>query len=86
MKLYDNRGKPGVVAEKYVEVLINIVKDGHEIAHHSHNHIVPSRISTELEEQEFKDEYRALERLFGSRPLGYGYKSPGKVSEKNLKN
>jgi peptidoglycan/xylan/chitin deacetylase (PgdA/CDA1 family) len=83
MKLYDNRGKPGVVAEKYVEVLINIVKDGHEVAHHGYNHIVPSRISAELEEQEFKAGYRAIERVFGTPPLGY--RSPGQgLGEKTL--
>ncbi|MEM4487478.1 MAG: polysaccharide deacetylase [Desulfurococcaceae archaeon] len=66
---------PGVVAEKYRDTLMGILRDGHEIAHHGHNHIVPSRLTPEMEEEEFKRGIEALERAFGVRPAGY--RSPG---------
>lgn len=66
---------PGLVAEKYSSALVSISKEGHEIAHHGYSHVVPSRLTPEREEEEFKKGVEALERVFGVRPAGY--RSPG---------
>ncbi|MEM1547369.1 MAG: polysaccharide deacetylase [Candidatus Methanomethylicia archaeon] len=75
---------PGKVAEIHQEQVKLIVNDGHEIAHHGYNHIVPTRLSINEEEEEFKKGIELLKVVSGAKILGY--RSPGEgLSDFTLK-
>jgi peptidoglycan-N-acetylglucosamine deacetylase len=73
---------PGWTAERHTAVVEAILKDGHEIAHHSYSHkwIEPTDPDGELEEMD--KGLDALKRAVGVRPLGY--RSPAGETSPNL--
>jgi peptidoglycan/xylan/chitin deacetylase (PgdA/CDA1 family) len=62
---------PGLVVEMHPDACAAIVAAGHEIAHHSHTHTWPERLTPELERDEFERGLEALEALSGHRPQGW---------------
>jgi peptidoglycan/xylan/chitin deacetylase (PgdA/CDA1 family) len=73
---------PGWTAEHHTAVVEAILKDGHEVAHHSYIHkwIDPTDPETELEEMEKGLE--ALKRCVGVTPLGY--RAPANETSMNM--
>jgi peptidoglycan/xylan/chitin deacetylase (PgdA/CDA1 family) len=61
---------PGWVAENYPWIMEDILRDGHEIAHHGWLHDDPNSMSVEQEREEF---LRGIEvfKQFGVKPVGY---------------
>lgn len=75
---------PGRIAEIHREQVKSIIEDGHEIAHHGYNHIVPTRLSPVEEEEDFRKGFELLRDLCGVTPSGY--RSPGEgLSDHTLK-
>jgi peptidoglycan-N-acetylglucosamine deacetylase len=64
---------PGIVAERYPELVARAVAAGHELGVHGYTHTSPSELSAEDEERELT---RALEVLRGFTPGVHGYRSP----------
>ncbi|MBI3708738.1 MAG: polysaccharide deacetylase [Proteobacteria bacterium] len=73
---------PGWTAEHHTDRVEAILRDGHEVAHHSYSHkwIEPTDPAGELEEMEKGLE--ALKRMVGVKPLGY--RSPAGETSPNL--
>ena len=73
---------PGWTAEKHTDKVEAILKDGHEVGHHSYLHkwIDPGDPEGELEEMEKGLE--ALKRTVGVKPVGY--RSPAGETSPNL--
>jgi peptidoglycan/xylan/chitin deacetylase (PgdA/CDA1 family) len=73
---------PGWTAERHAGRAEAILKDGHEIGHHSYSHrwVDPTDPAGELEEMEKGLE--ALQRVLGIRPKGY--RSPAGETSPNL--
>src|SRR3989442_12257702 len=68
---------PGWVAEKYPDSVEQVVKEGHEIAHHGYEHEDCSRLGREEERAMLRKGSKALERVSGRRPRGFRV-MPGK--------
>jgi len=67
---------PGWIAENHPQMVEQIHAGGHEIGHHGYLHEWPDRIgSQEREEELLLKGIEILERMTGSRPLGY--RAPG---------
>src|SRR2546427_886786 len=62
---------PGWVAEKYPDSVEQVVKEGHEIAHHGYEHEDCSRLSREEERAMLRKGSKGLERVSGRRPRGF---------------
>jgi peptidoglycan/xylan/chitin deacetylase (PgdA/CDA1 family) len=62
---------PGKVAEEYPELVKEIHRRGHEVAHHSYAHINPARQSPEETRDDFLRAHEILTRLTGVAPRGY---------------
>jgi peptidoglycan/xylan/chitin deacetylase (PgdA/CDA1 family) len=75
---------PGWVAERHEERVREIAAQGHEIAHHGYMHEPPATLGPDEDEAELLDRASAiLERITGSRPLGY--RSPSwELSDRTL--
>jgi peptidoglycan/xylan/chitin deacetylase (PgdA/CDA1 family) len=73
---------PGWTAEHHTGVVETILRDGHEVGHHSYIHkwIDPTDPETELEEMEKGLE--ALKRCVGVTPIGY--RAPANETSKNM--
>jgi peptidoglycan/xylan/chitin deacetylase (PgdA/CDA1 family) len=73
---------PGWTAEHHTGRVEAILKDGHEVGHHSYSHkwVEPDDPATELEEMEKGLE--ALKRTVGVKPVGY--RSPAGETSPNL--
>lgn len=73
---------PGWTAEQHTDKVEAILKDGHEVAHHSYSHkwVEPTDPTSELEEMEKGLE--ALKRTVGVTPVGY--RSPAGETSSNL--
>jgi peptidoglycan/xylan/chitin deacetylase (PgdA/CDA1 family) len=61
---------PGVTAERYPWLVELLLADGHEVAHHSHAHAVPSDLTPDEERADFERALEALAR-FGVSPDGH---------------
>lgn len=68
---------PGWVAEKYPDSVEQVVKEGHEIAHHGYEHEDCSRLGREEERAMLRKGSKVLERVSGRRPRGFRL-MPGK--------
>ena len=62
---------PGVVIEQRPQVIEAILKDGHEIAHHSHTHRWILTLSPEEEREEMEKGIEAIRRATGRAPRGW---------------
>ena len=61
---------PGRVAEKYPEMVREIAKEGHEIAHHGYLHEDCSKLSVKQEKRMLVRGSEALRRVVGQKPVG----------------
>ena len=74
---------PGFVAETHPDLVREVAKRGHEVAHHGYMHEPPASMNSEEEEQVLEKGIRILEDLIGQKPKGY--RSPGwELSEASL--
>jgi peptidoglycan/xylan/chitin deacetylase (PgdA/CDA1 family) len=62
---------PGVIIEQRPHVVEAILKDGHEIAHHSHTHAWIVNLTPEQEREEMEKGFEAIRRATGRAPRGY---------------
>jgi len=62
---------PGFTIESHVGACEAVVRDGHEVAHHSWAHIPPAQQSREEEEADLVRANDAIARLTGRRARGY---------------
>ena len=61
---------PGVTAERYPQMVEQVLESGHEIAHHSHTHRQAVHLSLDEERRDFDLAMKALGR-FGITPKGH---------------
>lgn len=61
---------PGRVAEKYPDMVREIAKEGHEIAHHGYLHEDCSKLSVKQEKRMLARGSEALRRVAGQKPSG----------------
>ena len=74
---------PGYVAETHEELVLDIKRRGHEIAHHGYMHEPPATLSKEQEADVLDKGIAIIERITGDKPLGY--RSPSwELSEHSL--
>ena len=75
---------PGYVAENHADMVREIVRRGHEVAHHGYMHEPPSSLGPDEDEGAILDHgTEILQGLTGERPLGY--RSPSwELSENSL--
>ena len=74
---------PGYVAETHEDLVNEIARRGHEVAHHGYMHESPASMDPEEEEQVLEKGIAILENLVGEKPRGY--RSPGwELSEVSL--
>jgi peptidoglycan/xylan/chitin deacetylase (PgdA/CDA1 family) len=62
---------PGVVVEQRPQVIEALLKDGHEIAHHSYTHAWIVNLTPEQERAEMERGFAAIRRATGRAPRGY---------------
>ena len=74
---------PGYIAETHVPLMEDILKRGHELAHHGYMHEPPATLTREEEEQVLDRGIEVLQRISGEPPKGY--RSPSwELSEHSL--
>jgi peptidoglycan/xylan/chitin deacetylase (PgdA/CDA1 family) len=75
---------PGLVVEQRPHVVEALLKDGHEIAHHSYTHAWVTKLTPEQEREEMDRGYQAIKQATGYAPRGY--RSPvGELTPTTLK-
>jgi len=62
---------PGHTADTYPELVREISRRGHEIAHHGYSHKTPVELGEEEEVEELVKGIQSIESVTGKRPLGY---------------
>ena len=62
---------PGIVVQQRPQVIDAMLKDGHEISHHSHTHRWIVNLSPEEEQEEMAKGFEAIKRATGYAPRGY---------------
>ena len=62
---------PGIVVEQRPQVIEALLRDGHEIAHHSHTHAWIINLTPEQEREEMERGFAAIRRATGQAPRGY---------------
>jgi peptidoglycan/xylan/chitin deacetylase (PgdA/CDA1 family) len=62
---------PGFTAELHEDLLQRMLEEGHEIGHHGYFHERPDSLSDDEEEAVLVRGIEALERITGSKPIGY---------------
>ena len=62
---------PGVVIEQRPQVIEALLKDGHEIAHHSYSHAWIVNLTPEQEREEMQRGFEAVQRATGRAPRGW---------------
>jgi len=72
---------PGHTLESFPEEVAHIVTAGHELAHHSYNHVAPNELSPAAERADFERALAAFHRI-GITPVGY--RGPGEHSPHTL--
>jgi peptidoglycan/xylan/chitin deacetylase (PgdA/CDA1 family) len=74
---------PGLVVEQRPHVVEALLKDGHEISHHSYTHAWITKLSPEQEREEMERGFQAIKKATGYAPRGY--RSPvGELSPVSL--
>jgi len=61
----------GYIAEKFPQLIENIVKNGHEIASHSYSHLDIRKTSAEKFEEDLIRSIKILENISGEKVLGF---------------
>lgn len=61
----------GYFAERFPELIEEIVKNGHEIGSHSHTHLDIRKSNREIFEDDLKESIRALEKASNEKVLGF---------------
>lgn len=81
---------PGLTADRYPGTIQAILEAGHEVAHHSHNHVSPVHIDEAAEREDFERGLASLARC-GVEPKGYraamweaSWRTPSLVAEYGL--
>lgn len=62
---------PGIVIEQRPQVVEALLKDGHEIAHHSHTHAWIVNLTPAQEREEMERGFAAIKRATGRAPRGW---------------
>lgn len=62
---------PGYVAEKYPGKVEAILARGHDLGHHGYLHASPVEQSADEEREAIEKGLKALEKIAGTRPMGY---------------
>ena len=62
---------PGLVVEAHPEIMEAILKDGHEIAHHSHTHAWITTLTLDQEREEMEKGIDAIQKVTGYKPRGW---------------
>lgn len=62
---------PGWVIETYTKMCEDIVRDGHEVAHHGYLHKRPDPTSFDVDVEEFDRAMESFKRHLGVKPVGY---------------
>lgn len=62
---------PGWTVEAHTAVCESILKDGHEIGHHGHFHLLPDEANMETSLREIDRGFDILKRVLGVKPTGY---------------
>jgi peptidoglycan-N-acetylglucosamine deacetylase len=62
---------PGVIIDSHPEACEEVMRSGHEIAHHGYSHVPPANLSPEKEEAELVRARECIKRLTGRYPNGY---------------
>ena len=62
---------PGLIVERYPELMRRILDEGHELAHHGYAHQWPDSMSREEERDDFQRALDAFDRVLQLRPVGY---------------
>lgn len=66
---------PGEIASLHPDMVSELARDGHEIAHHGYYHLFGDHMSETTQYEELMQGIDALESVCGKRPVGY--RSPG---------
>jgi len=72
---------PGVIADTYPEMIKDLHRRGHEIAHHGYFHECPASLNEEGERQMWARGIEAITNACGERP--YGYRVPFEIPAAN---
>lgn len=62
---------PGHTADTYPQVVKEVFRKGHEVAHHGYAHKTPNGLSIEQEKEEIVRGIHSIEVVTGKAPLGY---------------
>lgn len=62
---------PGIVVEQRPELMERILKDGHEIAHHSYSHRWILNLTPDEEREEMEKGIEVIRRVSGHKPRGW---------------
>ena len=62
---------PGIVVDQRPQVAEAILRDGHEIAHHSYTHSWPTKLNEDQEREEMEKGIEAIQKAAGYKPKGY---------------
>lgn len=62
---------PGLIVEQRPHVVEALLKDGHEIAHHSYTHSWVTKLTPEQEREEMERGFQAIKHATGYAPRGY---------------
>ncbi|HEX3724261.1 MAG TPA: polysaccharide deacetylase [Nitrolancea sp.] len=62
---------PGMVIERYPDLIREIARRGHEIAHHGHTHRWPDAMTRDEEREDFDLALQQFDQVLGQRPVGY---------------
>lgn len=62
---------PGWIIEKYPKEIMNILNDGHELAHHGYIHEYPDTLQEEKEREILERGIEIIQSFSGYKPLGY---------------
>jgi peptidoglycan/xylan/chitin deacetylase (PgdA/CDA1 family) len=62
---------PGETAQRYPDMVRQVIEAGHEIGHHGHRHLSPARIDETAQYAEIEEGLQALAEAGAARPAGY---------------
>lgn len=72
---------PGVIADTYPDLIRELHRRGHEIAHHGYFHECPALLDEKQERWQFEKGIEAIKNSCGERP--YGYRVPFEIPQCN---